>query len=99
MHCQARGSLCFNSKLIRLNSFDIITAIFVEKRILILGGTFMAQYDPKILRKLQGCELDILKDFIKICEENNLTYFGFAGTAIGAIRHGGFIPWYDDIDS
>ncbi len=58
----------------------------------------MAQYKPEILRKLQLCELDILKDFIKICEENNLTYFGFAGTAIGAIRHGGFIPWDDDID-
>ena len=58
----------------------------------------MAQYDPEVLRRLQLCELDILKDFVKICEENNLTYFGFAGTAIGAIRHGGFIPWDDDID-
>ena len=58
----------------------------------------MAQYDPKTLRKLQLCELEILKDFVKICEENNLKYFGFAGTAIGAIRHGGFIPWDDDID-
>ncbi len=58
----------------------------------------MAQYDPEVLRKLQLCELEILKDFVRICEENNLTYFGFAGTAIGAIRHGGFIPWDDDID-
>ena len=58
----------------------------------------MAQYDPEVLRKLQLCELEILKDFINICKEHNLTYFGFAGTAIGAIRHGGFIPWDDDID-
>lgn len=58
----------------------------------------MAQYDPEVLRKLQLCELDILKDFIEICKKHNLTYFGFAGTAIGAIRHGGFIPWDDDID-
>ncbi len=55
-------------------------------------------YDDETLRKLQLCELEILKDFVKICEENNLCYFGFAGTAIGAIRHGGFIPWDDDID-
>ncbi len=58
----------------------------------------MAQYDPEVLRKLQLCELEILKDFLSICEKHNLTYFGFAGTAIGAIRHGGFIPWDDDID-
>ena len=55
-------------------------------------------YDPEILRRLQLCELSILKDFIKVCEENGLSYFGLAGTGIGALRHGGFIPWDDDID-
>lgn len=58
----------------------------------------MAQYDPEVLRKLQLCELEILQDFIKICEENNINYFALAGTAIGTLRHGGFIPWDDDID-
>ena len=56
------------------------------------------QYDPQILRKLQLCELGILNDFTKMCDENKLVYFGFSGTGIGAIRHGGFIPWDDDID-
>lgn len=42
--------------------------------------------------------MDILHDFKRICEENDLTYFGFAGTGIGALRHKGFIPWDDDID-
>ena len=55
-------------------------------------------YDPAELKKVQEYELSILKDFIKICEENNLTYFGIAGTGIGSLRHGGFIPWDDDID-
>lgn len=56
------------------------------------------RYDPAVLKKLQGFELEILRDFIRVCEENNLVYFGFAGTGIGALRHGGFIPWDDDID-
>lgn len=55
-------------------------------------------YEPQILKKLQLCELEILNDFIKVCEENNLIYWGFAGTGIGALRHSGFIPWDDDID-
>lgn len=42
--------------------------------------------------------LDILKAFIKICEEHGLTYYCCAGTAIGAVRHHGIIPWDDDID-
>ena len=56
------------------------------------------QYDPKVLRKLQLAELEVFKDFIKICDENGLSYFLFAGCAIGVERHKGFIPWDDDID-
>ena len=41
------------------------------------------QYDPKVLRKLQLAELEVFKDFIKICDENGLSYFLFAGCAIG----------------
>ena len=55
-------------------------------------------YDPKVLRKLQLAELEVFKDFIKICDENGLSYFLFAGCAIGVERHKGFIPWDDDID-
>ena len=55
-------------------------------------------YEEAELKKIQGCELEILKDFMKICDENGLRYFAFAGTGIGAVRHKGFIPWDDDID-
>lgn len=53
---------------------------------------------PEKLTKLQLAEYDILKQFIKICEENNLRYYLCYGSMIGAIRHKGFIPWDDDID-
>lgn len=63
-----------------------------------MSKTATKSYDNDTLTKLKVYELEILKDFIDVCEENNLVYFGFAGTGIGALRHGGFIPWDDDID-
>ncbi|MBD5135791.1 MAG: LicD family protein [Lachnospiraceae bacterium] len=56
------------------------------------------QYDEETLNKLKKAELNILKDFIAVCEKHNLKYFICWGTAIGAVRHKGFIPWDDDID-
>lgn len=56
------------------------------------------EYDSKTLKKVQSAELSILKDFVRVCEENGIKYFGLAGTGLGALRHGGFIPWDDDID-
>lgn len=42
--------------------------------------------------------LNILKKFINICNTHHLRYYCCAGTAIGAVRHHGIIPWDDDID-
>ena len=56
------------------------------------------KYEDATLKKLQNLELEILKDFDELCQRNNIDYFGCGGTAIGAVRHQGFIPWDDDID-
>ena len=56
------------------------------------------RYDDDTLKHLQQVEIKILKYFIEVCEENDLTYFMYAGSLLGAIRHQGFIPWDDDID-
>ena len=50
------------------------------------------------MENLKKIELDILKEFVKICMSNSLTYFMLGGSALGAVRHNGFIPWDDDID-
>ena len=42
--------------------------------------------------------LKLLSAFDKICRDNKIRYWLSEGTLLGAIRHGGFIPWDDDID-
>lgn len=47
---------------------------------------------------LQMTELDLLRQFIQVCQALNLKYYMVGGTLLGAVRHKGFIPWDDDID-
>lgn len=59
-----------------------------------------ARFNPEgsVLRRLQMNSLKVLKYIDRICRENNITYWLSSGTCLGAVRHGGFIPWDDDVD-
>ena len=54
--------------------------------------------DQEYLDKLHIVLQEILDHVCQICEEQGFTYFLAYGTALGARRHKGFIPWDDDID-
>ena len=43
--------------------------------------------------EIKSIELSIMKELDRICREHGLTYSLAYGTALGAVRHGGFIPW------
>jgi len=50
------------------------------------------------LQALHEKILTIVKDFDQFGSENGIVYYLMGGSALGAIRHGGFIPWDDDLD-
>lgn len=50
------------------------------------------------VRQVQHKILEVMKYIDRLCRANGITYYIMGGTALGAVRHGGFIPWDDDLD-
>ena len=50
------------------------------------------------MNDLQRVELELFKVFKETCEKLGLNYFLVCGSALGAARHGGFMPWDDVMD-
>ena len=48
--------------------------------------------------ELKTIELEILREVAAFCDMHDVRYYLVCGTALGAVRHDGFIPWDDDID-
>ncbi len=48
--------------------------------------------------ELREVQLVVLTEFDRLCRDEGLTYYLAFGTLLGAVRHGGYIPWDDDID-
>ena len=69
---------------------------------------YLKQYDirPSVIADgysgklglLRDLLMDMLREFDRICRKHNINYFLSGGSMLGAARHGGFIPWDDDVD-
>lgn len=58
----------------------------------------MMELDTKTLRQVQLIQLEMLREVDRICKKCGIHYNIIAGTLLGAVRHGGYIPWDDDAD-
>ncbi|MBD5492101.1 MAG: LicD family protein [Lachnospiraceae bacterium] len=50
------------------------------------------------MKKIWAVQMDLLQLFMNVCEKHHLRYYAEGGTLLGAVRHGGYIPWDDDVD-
>ncbi|MBQ0042217.1 MAG: LicD family protein, partial [Lachnospiraceae bacterium] len=55
-------------------------------------------YVPAIMKQCWASQLTVLEEVDKLCERHQIQYFAEWGSLLGAVRHGGFIPWDDDLD-
>lgn len=55
-------------------------------------------YIPGMVKRSWAVQMEVLNVITNICEENGIRWFADCGTLLGAVRHGGFIPWDDDLD-
>ena len=55
-------------------------------------------YVPSEMKRYWAAMLNVLDEVDRVCKKHGLRYFADYGTLIGAVRHGGFIPWDDDFD-
>ena len=85
-----------------IKNFDYRTLSFLNEIALLENFDFCKtrkELDDMALKRVQDINYKMLEAFDSVCRRNNIEYFVNYGTLLGAIRHKGFIPWDNDVDT
>ena len=74
----------------KLSTFDAFKTLQAPPGAIVLEGETLKRYQQALLK--------IADDIVEVCEKENITWHLTGGSALGAVRHHGIIPWDDDMD-
>ena len=103
--CEARYSALSDGKL-RSLGFEPVCTADEAIRFTLLALLKNTDFRPSVIADgysgklsfLRRLLLDMLRELDRICRKHDIRYFLSGGSMLGAARHGGFIPWDDDVD-
>lgn len=90
----------FNDEIQKLSKKQLLLEETLDSHYHLLN-TLMLDYDLKpkgILKNMQDLCQELLNFVVIVCNKNDLDYWLVGGNLLGAVRHGAFIPWDDDMD-
>lgn len=55
-------------------------------------------YVESKMKRAWAAQIEVLEEIKRVCKKHDIRFFADWGTLLGTVRHGGFIPWDDDLD-
>lgn len=81
-----------------LGNFDYRLMLYHSKQSLMEEFGFFISKEDDIMGKIHNINYQMLKELVRVCNDNNIQYYLAYGSLLGAVRNGGPIPWDNDID-